>query len=982
MIPKEKLQVIETTAGDVVKVINEGTKWVNDFLKAEEKYIDNYELKKCRRQINKVKAVVAAKPVIALFGASQVGKSYMANNLLYNKENTLMIYNHKAVGGSDKVYEKQLIDYLVNINPDGGGKEATATITRFTSDKINGVDRLPVKVMLFDVKDVICILCDTYNSEYKDTVPLPNKKEILSHIEEIKSCISNSEQSFLNDDDVYEIKEYLDRYFIIKNAFLEELNTVGFWDFLADNIKLIPKNYWTKIFEILWNKHQEISNVFDVTISALSKMNFDKEVYVSFEAIVRDNADQSSNLDKEGSIINVKTLYNFFNDNISYQVQLQNGQFAKVDSSKLCLLAAEVSLSVDDGTIENRPFIKNVDILDFPGARSRDKLEELSEENISKMMLVRGKVSYLFNRYSLDYKTNTLAVCMRTVATNVTSMPDLVNQWIDNNLGSDVLERTANLTALPTPPLFVIFTWWNTQFAAERAAEKPQVRINAQFNTLLTQEITSDKKWPREWIVKNGSVNKFNNYYLLRDFERSKDTFNQTELIEFKEGLYNEKGKLTLYDEGVNGVSPFFKDETQKQYHKAYFEKFIEFHKSEKGLFENPEVNFLESSIPGKDGSELIIQQLIPISNNNVTVPIYINALNKALDKAKEKLSRHHHSDKADEQILKAAKDGSSLQLKMDIIFGVDGYYFGSFIEHLTVQENEILTFYHDLLQSEKLIRKKDITSYTILRMQNPGISRDNTYNENLEVLRKNYNKDTIEETETHVKEKEGIDLNELFYGNKYDLQNNSLILAQEAKNYWIEKKLNVENFNFFVQLGFERNQLVGLFDTLRITFEKDERMTRMIAEQIRRNVDTQKKVESAEGMIADITAASINQFVTSVGWTFYSDAEKEKIRDTNTEYKLKLKIPDDNEVFQPIDKEALAKKVEYMDKLYENLSKNPIDTEAVKHVPMVRNYQRWVGLMKVAFIANCDKPTYNVEANRSLKQIIDKINEYQFSVS
>jgi hypothetical protein len=533
-IPQDKLQNLAYNTGNLVNVINDSLQWVGNHLKEEDRTETNYELKKYRRKLNKVKAVVTEKPTFALFGASQVGKSYMANNMLYNAKNTLLVYNHRGDDSNPQVSDWQLIDFLVYLNPEGGGKEATATVTRFTADVEKDNTKLPVKVKLFDVKDIVCILCDTYGSEFKDSKNPPKLPEIQAHMEAIQQLKTSSVQTIFTDDDIYEIQEYLERHWEKQAGFLDAMEDIGFWDFLADNIQFIGQSNWVRAVEILWNKHQPIGEVFNNILASLANLKFNKTVRVTFEAIVRSSGK---------SIINVNTLLqHFFTDDTYFKVQLEDGQVINLGAGKLCMLSAEITLSVAQGTIDNRPFINNIDIIDFPGARSRFELSELSQENLSNM-LVRGKVAYLFNSYSTNFKTNTLAYCVKTVKTDVPQMPSLIEQWIHYNLGNTIETRTQNLAGLTVPPFFVIFTWWNTQFFKERATNDiPTERVEAQFKTLVSQEIMTDKKWPHEWVLKGGSPVKFKNYYLLRDFERSVGTFKQTNLVENTEGLYDSAG--------------------------------------------------------------------------------------------------------------------------------------------------------------------------------------------------------------------------------------------------------------------------------------------------------------------------------------------------------------------------------------------------------------------------------------------------------
>ncbi|MCC5944870.1 MAG: hypothetical protein JJT94_08035 [Bernardetiaceae bacterium] len=948
-IPQDKLQNIANNTGQLVEVINEGIQWVNHYLKDATRADTNYDVKKYRRTLNKVKAVVTEKPVIALFGASQVGKSYMANNLLYDNDNKLLVYNHP---------DNETIDFIKYINPEGKGNEATGAVTRFTADYEQDKNRFPVKIKVFSPKDVIAILCDTYYYDFNDRNPLPSKEHIKEHIQEIASLKGSSKQTVLNDDDIYEVKEYVEKYFF-KNSFVMELRDSGFWDVVADAISHIPHTSWVAVLEILWNKHKEISGIFRTFMNYLNELEFQTEMFVRFEALYR----------KSGrALINVQTLQDLFDDNHSFQVQSKVGKVFTASAAKLCFVTSEIALSVSQGSIDNRPFIKEVDIIDFPGARSRPEVHDLAEKSLLEMLL-RGKVSYLFNYYSSNYKSNTLSVCMRTQQTNVTTVPRLVNQWIEDNLGENAEERTANIKS-DISPLFIIFTWWNTQLEFKKATDDPDPseRIEKLFETRFRQEVIGDYKWHEQWMFKGGALSRFYNFYLLRDFKESLGIFN------------------TDADGKEDPNNPFTSPE-QEDFHKRYFDKFVEYHKNENRFFPNPEMNFEEASTVNKDGSELIIKNLVPVSSNTVSVPIYLNILNKSLEKAQAELDKHYHSDKADEQIRDAARIGSELQLKMNIVFGLDAFYFGSFVEHLTVSEDEIIEFYHVLLRSEKLVRKKDTNQYILIRARSPRITSDKTFTENLEVLRQDYNRDSLEETEQFFVENEGIDLNELFYGDLHNLQNNSLILAENAKDYWIEKKLNPDKFEYFIEKGFNKNLLERLFDNLKVSFKK-LKISKKIASEIREFVDVNQRIDMAEDMIAHITAGKINEFVNSVGWSYYSDEEKFKIKETNKANNLNLTIPEDKEMFYSLEKtDELAEEnrmsverlIDYMDNLNENLSRRPIDLETIKYVPMIRNYQRWSELMRISFIANCDIPTYNVEANQELGQILDKLKNFKY---
>jgi len=971
-IPQDKLAKLASKTDDIIEIVNDGVTWVNQALGEESRASTNYQIKAYRRKLKKIREVVTEKPTVALFGASQVGKSYMANNLLYNEYNKLEVFNHQT---------GEKIDFIKYINPEGKGNEATAPITRFTANMITDTGKLPVKIRLFSPMDIACILCDTYYYDFNDKKPMPDKEAIQEFMSTIQDYKGTTKQSFIDDDNIYEIKEYLEKYFF-KNAFVLNLENIGFWDILAENIAYINSNQWTKVFEILWNNHSEISKVFTMVIEYLAKFKFSKEVHVGFDAVERKG---------ENSIISVQTLLKgFYNDNHkSFQVQLEDGQTLEASSAKLCFITSEVVLSVAEGTTTNRPFIKNVDIIDFPGARSRPEIHDLSEKSVLEMLL-RGKVSYLFNLYSLNYKSNTLSVCMRTQQTNVTTVPRLVNQWIEDNLGKNPEERAKNLSNMPIHPLFVIFTWWNTQFLFKKATDDPDPteRIQKLFETRFKEEVKGSYNWNENWIKRNGNISRFTNFYLLRDFKESTEIFSNKEEDDVEitdQNLLFDNGRNTLYDDTV----PFFKNNDQKKFHKDYYTKFVGYHNEKNQFFANPEEAFLESSIPGKDGSEYIIKNLIPVASNTVSVPIYINVLNDALESAKTELQKHYHSDDADEQIKQAARYGSDIQLSMSVIFGKDAFYFGHFIECLCISENEILEFYHILLQNRQIIDEQKINAYTLIKAENPTLSPEKSYQDNVNILKLKYNFSSVEETENHFQNEKKIDLNELFYGNLHDLQNSSMTLAEAARDYWVKTKLDSDKFSFFTEKGLDNSLLIKLFSNLITSFD-ELKMTRIIADSIREFVDRIDKVDEAEDMIAHITAGHINEFINSVGWSYYSQEDKVKICEAKEENQLNIVLPTDTDVFSSLERTeeevegaemSLEKLIDFMDNLNEELNKTPMDTQTLKYAPMVKNYQRWAELMRVSFIANCDIPNYDIEANKKLGEILDKMKEYSFFI-
>jgi len=93
--------------------LTESVKWVEDNLKYEEKNALLLKIKNALNTFRKVYNSIDSKPVIAVFGGSQVGKSYLIKNLLSKKGQPFVIRNN------NKEY-----DFLKDINPPGVGAES------------------------------------------------------------------------------------------------------------------------------------------------------------------------------------------------------------------------------------------------------------------------------------------------------------------------------------------------------------------------------------------------------------------------------------------------------------------------------------------------------------------------------------------------------------------------------------------------------------------------------------------------------------------------------------------------------------------------------------------------------------------------------------------------------------------------------------------------------------------------------------------
>jgi hypothetical protein len=102
---------LESKGQELAKLVDQGLDWLNATHNLNR--ANKMRMHDVRRNLRKITKVLRKKPVFAMYGASQVGKSYLAEIVLRGKKPDLFIRL-----GKDEVR------FLEQINPPGGGAES------------------------------------------------------------------------------------------------------------------------------------------------------------------------------------------------------------------------------------------------------------------------------------------------------------------------------------------------------------------------------------------------------------------------------------------------------------------------------------------------------------------------------------------------------------------------------------------------------------------------------------------------------------------------------------------------------------------------------------------------------------------------------------------------------------------------------------------------------------------------------------------
>ncbi|MEG0529516.1 MAG: virulence factor SrfC family protein, partial [Bacilli bacterium] len=139
-----------------VSILDQLINWGNENLRYEEKDQFLLKIKNSKNVFHRIYENIESKPVMAVFGGSQVGKSYLIKNLLSSEGEPFLIKNNEID-----------YDFLKDINPPGVGAESTGVVTRFTIDQNLKFPDFPIQIKLLSAKDILIIVLDSFFLDLK-----------------------------------------------------------------------------------------------------------------------------------------------------------------------------------------------------------------------------------------------------------------------------------------------------------------------------------------------------------------------------------------------------------------------------------------------------------------------------------------------------------------------------------------------------------------------------------------------------------------------------------------------------------------------------------------------------------------------------------------------------------------------------------------------------------------------------------------------
>lgn len=936
---------MEKTILAQLEIIEKSNEWIKSSLNGEKQKNAYRKMVDCRRKLNKKKFALESNPAAAMYGESQVGKSYLISNLLSEDGKPFGITNENGV----------FYNFIEEINPPGNGTEATSLVSRFSVNYKPLDSKFPVKAILLSPADIVLVLCDSfYNNVKIDHHTILQQEQINIEIQILKENLNGrkSVQKVFEEDDIFDIQDYF------KENFSSKANNVIFSNFFEEISLLISKanhNDWKDIFSLLWNKNEKFTTLFDSLINEYVKLNFSSTVYLPVESV----------LYKHGTLLDVERLKEIHTSSKGIESEYMpdtmvllpdNNQQIKFSKSYLCALASELVFCQEQSLVESKPFLKETDLLDFPGARGPMNIpqNDINVENIHELLL-RGKVSYLFNKYSEYGKINIFVLCAKHEMAAQRSMPLMLNNWINKFIGDTTEKREIFVKNAKVPPLFIVGTFFNVNLEynplhdRENNTSSLDYRWKQRFDRSLAVELLDVEtyQWFDNWTI---SDKKFKNIFLLRDF-----VYSESKSQIFK-GYLEHRKEITEIN---HSNYPNFRQKLRQSFIEYPFVK---------EHFENPSESWDKAASINEDGTKLIIDKLTIAANNinQARIEKMRFELNEISVNILSELLKYFHSNDKDDVLIKAKSTAGEIQHKLDVAFSADGIkLYGQLMKEFMIDESVVLELFRKKIDDIEHREVINMDIYSNYRIQVPVIEND-TIDAYFERLCVHYEKITEEQKKQFKNELDlnKIELSELINGNSELIKNNALQLAEKLIEHWfLYINLNDKQTIQKILGNNGSSSLQDITDMFQKLFKKFD-IPNKIAKKIHFYVEGNNKSNLPYEIIADISAELLNKCINSVGFDFFDESEINDLIIANDNNNLGLVLEHQSNPRE----ESVAELFEKIEHWNDIIQSNP---EEMKSLPSYRNYLLWYDRLKIAFVSVCDIPNYDIAANERLGVII-----------
>ena len=537
-------------------------------------------------------------------------------------------------------------------------------MTRFTADK-SAVDAAhPVELRLLSETDLVKILANSFYSDFDSnnmTFRLPDETAIRDALVAAQANAGGTPAAHLDEITLYDLGEYFQRNF---SARIEALSRVGYWDGVIATAGRLPLEKRATLYSMLWGGIDAFTKLFVELIRTLEQLGFAQEARAELGALVP----------RDKSIIDVAILQQLGTprdkaDPISVRPIAGDAPGVPVllPRAAVTALVAELKIVMTDCP---KPFFAHTDLLDFPGARSRLKLTTLPADPAEQSrqvreLLLRGKIAYLFQRFTEERELNAMLLCMPPLPQEVKDLAGMVRGWIELTHGA-----TPALRAKLRNALFLILTKCDDdmkQKAGDTAVSREKawdVRLYASFLELYGKD-----GWPANW---DGEP--FTNLLLLRNPGVMQEHLMDYEQVEAADGIrLIERGRSERNKDII------------EEYRRAFLgSDLVRRH------FSQPQETWSAALTPEDGGISLLVKRLSEVLDPDLKKRQIADRLTEQAAKLEKELRRFYS---ADDDASRREKEQALMDLRRQLFQAVRARNFRNFshlLDCLLVRERDV----------------------------------------------------------------------------------------------------------------------------------------------------------------------------------------------------------------------------------------------------------------------------------------------------
>lgn len=505
-------QALHTNAGQAIEWIHEARRGSATIANEAQELI--HKLRQHRNQAKKLAPVSLTGSTVGFFGLSQAGKSYLISALIAGPD-----------GHLETRLDGQLLNFIDHVNPPGGGAEATGLVTRFSKREHVTEPGFPLQLQLFAEVDLVKVLVNSFIEDFNQqklgfSFDGANLEAAHTALREARSRKQNERVPGVTEDDVVELWDYLQSDYggaiaPLTAQFLPELTELAPYLTRADRVKL---------FSFFWGRLEGFTQSFDKLTAALEQLGHASTVLAPLSALVEPHENGQGYKQRRDSIMNVTTLFQLDRDDDGrLPVCLAGKASEAVELPRAVLAALTVEILFP---LENTPAqtaFNTVDILDFPGYRGRMKLESFEELNTPAKagdgeaeqgnpiprLILRGKVAYLFQRYTDMQEMNVLVICAASdKQSDVADVGPVLTRWVKRTQGATAADRAKRQCGL-------IWAMTRLDLKIQSTLPNTESMLNQVWDSVINITLTekfSGCDWLGEWSPEQS----FNTSFLVR----------------------------------------------------------------------------------------------------------------------------------------------------------------------------------------------------------------------------------------------------------------------------------------------------------------------------------------------------------------------------------------------------------------------------------------------------------------------------------